>query len=212
MVKKKLVHGKGLNDADYVTQKFLTSYENGKKKNKLIWSCPFYVKWRSMLERCYCIKFQQRGGNGRYAECDVCDDWLRFSTFKSWMQQQDWEGKQLDKDILVPHNKLYSPSTCAFVDKRVNLFVNDRAAYRGTLLIGVSICPMSGRFKSACSGRDGGLQYLGLFDTELEAHKAWLAFKLEQAKILAAEQSDPRVAKALIERYENYVVEECDKS
>lgn len=36
------------------------------------------------------------------------------------------------------------------------------------------------------------------------AHKAWLQYKLEQARILATKQTDVRVAKALIDRYENY--------
>lgn len=47
-------------------------------------------------------------------------------------------------------------------------------------------------------------EYLGSFDSANEAHIAWLRRKLEFAKLLAAEQDDPRVAKALIERYENY--------
>ena len=44
---------------------------------------------------------------------------------------------------------------------------------------------------------------LGYFTCELEAHQAWLKRKLELAA-LAAEQTDERVAKALIERYTNY--------
>ena len=50
----------------------------------------------------------------------------------------------------------------------------------------------------------GKRESLGLFSTAEDAHKAWLAHKLEKAYILAAEQLDERVAKALIDRYENY--------
>ena len=75
-------------------------------------------------------------------------------------------------------------------------------------MIGVCLEKASNKFMATCNDGSGKKKYLGLFDTELEAHKSWLAFKLEQAKILAAEQSDPRVAKALIDRYENYVIEE----
>ena len=46
-------------------------------------------------------------------------------------------------------------------------------------------------------------EYLGLFTCEVEAHQAWLKRKLELAHLLAAEQTDGRVAKALIERYTN---------
>ena len=47
-------------------------------------------------------------------------------------------------------------------------------------------------------------EYLGLFIDELEAHQTWLKRKLELAHLLAAEQTDKRVAKALISRYTNY--------
>lgn len=46
--------------------------------------------------------------------------------------------------------------------------------------------------------------YLGAFKDPDSAHAAWLSYKLEQAKILAAQQTDERVAKALVARYENY--------
>jgi len=52
-------------------------------------------------------------------------------------------------------------------------------------------------------GKNGN-EYLGKFDTPEEAHRAWLRFKLVQAHILAAEQTDERVANALVDRYENY--------
>jgi hypothetical protein len=49
-----------------------------------------------------------------------------------------------------------------------------------------------------------GTKHLGYFSTPEEAHQAWLKAKIELAKELAAEQTDPRIAKALINRYENY--------
>ena len=207
MKKKKLRYGVGLNDADYVVKiNEITVYENGKRKWKLIWECPFYRRWVNMLSRCYSTNYKQKFPT--YEECHVCEEWLTFSNFKAWMETQDWEGKQLDKDILFPGNKIYSPHNCVFVSSRTNLFITDSGASRGDFLIGVSLSVSGRRFIAKCKDSSGRLKHLGMFDTELEAHKAWLAFKLEQAKILAAEQSDPRVAKALIERYENYVIEE----
>ena len=50
--KNKLVCGVGVNDAVYPTQK----YENGKR----VWICPYYQKWKSMLERCYRTKYLAR--------------------------------------------------------------------------------------------------------------------------------------------------------
>lgn len=38
------------------------------------------------------------------------EEWLLFSNFKSWMEQQ--EEKVLDKDLLHTHNKIYT--NCLF--------------------------------------------------------------------------------------------------
>lgn len=54
---KKLVYGVGVNDADYVVQvKETVDCANGKRKQKQVWTCPFYKTWKSMLKRCYCEK------------------------------------------------------------------------------------------------------------------------------------------------------------
>ena len=205
---KKLVYGVGIMDADYVVNEIITiGYsKEGKRIQKLVWICPFYLRWKSMLKRCYSDKHQER--HPTYKGCSVCEEWLKFSNFKAWMETQEWQGKQLDKDILFPGNKVYSPETCVFVDRRVNTFVTERNSSRGEWMIGVHWDKSSKKFTAMCNDGTGKRKYLGYFDTELEAHKAWLAFKLEQAKILAAEQTDPRVAKALIDRYENYVAQE----
>lgn len=210
--KTKLVCGVGINDADYIVQVNESWYENGKQRQRGLWVCPFYAKWRSMIVRCYSKR--EHEVNPTYKSCSVCQEWLVFSNFKKWMEVQDFEGKELDKDILIRGNKVYSPQTCVFVDRKVNQFLVERGASRGDFLIGSSLHKQAGKFVSQCKDLSGKLKYLGLFDTELEAHKAWLAFKLEQAKLLASEQTDPRVAKALIERYENYVAQEkeLDKS
>jgi hypothetical protein len=206
--KKKLVYGVGINDADYIIQKTeVVGYENGKRRQRLIWICPYYRKWQSMLRRCYSYNMQSTT-NPTYIDCSVCEEWLTFSNFKRWMEKQDWEGKELDKDLLFPGNKLYSPATCVFLSKQINMFITENRCTRGEFLVGVHWDKVNRKFSATGNRGRGERKKLGRFDTELEAHKAWLAFKLEQAKILAAEQTDPRVAKALIERYENYVIEE----
>lgn len=204
--KEKLVCGVGMNDADYQVQDcIITVDENGKKSRKVIWRCPFYSKWADMLSRCYSAKSQKR--RPTYKGCSVFEEWLLFSNFKAWMETQDWEGKHLDKDLLIMGNKIYSPETCVFVDRKVNQFLVEHTAAKGEYMIGVYWSKPNKKFKASCNDGSGKL-YLGYFNTELEAHQAWLSFKLEQAKILAAEQTDPRVAKALIDRYENYVAQE----
>ena len=121
------------------------------------------------------------------------------------MESQDFGGMQLDKDILFEGNKVYSAETCVFVTKAVNMFTTDSGASRGEWLIGVCWDKREGKFRSRCSNPfTKKREHLGLFVSELEAHQAWLKRKLELATLLAAEQTDGRVAKALIERYANY--------
>lgn len=190
---KQLICGFGVNDAGYTTQIF--------KNRKLVDYCPFFLVWKNMITRCY----GKTSKNTTYSDCFVSDEWRHFSKFKAWMEKQDWEGKQLDKDILVPGNKAYSPEKCCFVDLRINVFIVERSSKRGDSLIGTSFISDIGKFTSYCNNPFTlKMEYLGLFEDEIEAHNAWLRRKLEHAKLLAAEQDDPRVAKALVERYENY--------
>lgn len=206
MKKKNLVCGVGINDADYTLVLHEYFSVDGEIVRKRVWECPVYQTWRNLLKRCYYQPTLTR--QPTYVGCSVCEEWLTFSNFKAWMETQDWEGKQLDKDILFPGNKIYSSHNCVFVSRRTNLFITDSGASRGDFLIGVSLSVNGRKFIAKCRDSSGRLKHLGLFATEIEAHKAWLAFKLEQARILAAEQTDPRIAKALIERYENYAIEE----
>ncbi len=201
MKPQKLVFGVGINDADYVTQKNETiGYVNGKRKLKQVWVCPYYKAWKSMLVRCYSKKYQER--KPTYKGCSVSAEWHSFSNFKAWMEKQDWEGKELDKDLLFKGNKVYSAETCVFVTPLVNTFTSDRGAARGEWLIGVCWDKDRKKFMSKCSNPfTKKIEKLGRFTSEQEAHNAWIKRKLELAHELAAIQTDPRVAKALIDRY-----------
>lgn len=203
MKTKKLVHGVGINDANYAIEKKETIEVNGKKKQKRVWFCPYYRSWESMLSRCYSVKYQEK--HPTYAGCTVVAEWLTFSNFKTWMESQVWEGKQLDKDLLFQGNKVYGPNTCVFVSRMVNMFTTDRGNARGEWLIGVSWHKGANKFQSKCRNPfTKKRENLGYFTYEHEAHEAWLKRKRELARLLAAEQSDERAAKALINRYSNY--------
>ena len=205
--KPKLVYGFGINDADYVVERKVTvGYLNGRRKQSLVWVCPYYLAWKNMLKRCYSTQYKER--NPTYKGCSVSEEWLTFSNFKSWMEVQDWEGMQLDKDLLFEGNKVYSAETCVFVTRVVNSFTIDRCASRGEWMVGVTWHKGASKFESQCSNPfTKKHEYLGLFDCEKEAHQEWLNRKLELAHLLATEQTNERVGKALIERYTNYV---CD--
>jgi hypothetical protein len=184
----RLTYGVGINDSDYVTQCSST--------RKI---CPYFLAWKNMLKRAYCKI--ERLNRPSYHGTSICDEWLRFSNFKVWMDSQDRSGKQLDKDLLFAGNKIYSPETCCFVSREINTFLTDSAATRGNLLIGVCIHKNTGKFMAQIRAQSKGREYIGIFDSELDAHEAWRKRKHEIALQLAAQQTDPRTAKALSTRY-----------
>lgn len=155
-----------------------------------------------MIVRCYSSKYHSRS---TYKDCYVQDEWKTFSNFRKWMEAQEWEGLHLEKDLLICGNKVYSPDTCVFVTQQVNGFLIDSVEFRGEWPIGVNWHKNVGKFIAQCNNPfTKKSEHLGVFDCPYEAHAAWLAKKLEHAYALAAIQTDPRVAAALIERYTNY--------
>ena len=196
-----LVYGVGVNDLGYRTQVREELPKNGGRRiQKTVFLYKYYTVWRSMLERCYSKKFLER--NPSYIGTNVCSEWLSATAFKKWMEQQDWSGKCLDKDIIVPRSKLYSPETCAFVSNETNSFVIASDASRGDYPIGVCLFKPTGKYQARCNNPFTGKQeYLGLYSTPEEAHEAWRKRKYDLAQRVADKESDPRVVEALRKRY-----------
>ena len=189
--RNRLVYGVGINDADYAVEPRI----DGERVK-----CPYYVTWRDMLYRCYNEKHQHR--RPTYIGCSVCPEWLYFMNFRKWMTAQDWEGKALDKDLLILGNKVYSPETCVFVDNVTNTFVNDQARSRGEYPLGVHFHKHSCKFVAECRNLfTKKKEHLGYFLCANQAHLAWKKRKHELACQLADLQTDPRVAEALRTRY-----------
>ena len=94
-----------------------------------------YVVWCEMLKRCYSEKYHKK--KPTYKGCSVCEEWLLFSNFKRWFDENYVDGYVLDKDILVKGNKVYSPDTCCFVPKGLNSLLTNRKNHRGKYPVGV---------------------------------------------------------------------------
>jgi len=146
-----------------------------------------------MIRRCYDEEHKKKAIS--YNGCEVCEEWLTFSNFKAWMEKQDWEGKNLDKDLLGD-GKLYSPVTCCFLTSRVNNFIVLREDYRGNLPIGV--IKVGNRYKSQIRNENGGNKYLGSFGCPTAAHMAWRKEKHAIALNLASTEKDSRISEALV--------------
>jgi hypothetical protein len=214
---KKFIYGVGINNADYAIKKYEELPRiNGKQNQKVIWRCPFYTKWMSMLKRCYSENYKDK--RPTYKDVTCCDEWLTFSNFKSWMETQDWEGKELDKDLLVYKNKVYSPETCCFIPREVNLFLTKSSNSRGLYPLGVSRMvkqkdpPLvkAKPFESRVS-KGSVSNFLGYYETPEQAHKAWQKAKIERAEVLKKEQTDIRIISGL-QRIINKIQYDCDNN
>lgn len=167
--KKSTIYGIGIDDSGYTSEI--------KVEGKLI-ICPVYQLWRSIIQRCYSEKFHRT--NPTYRGTTVCREWLTFSNFKCWWVNNYKDGYQLDKDLLVLGNKTYSPETCIFIPQWLNSFVTDNSSARGKYLIGCNFDKSNNKFKSrCCDPRTKKQHHIGYFDTELDAHLAWLHRKLD---------------------------------
>lgn len=190
----KLVCGVGTNDAEYVTQKG----ERVAGKYRITWKCPFYRAWQNMLTRCYSAKYQEKWPT--YIGCTVCNEWLVFTAFKTWMQSQNWNGSALDKDIIKKGSKIYSAETCAFIDRSLNSFLNSNDKSQGSYLLGASWISSKNRFRSSCCNPfSGRREILGYFTSEIEAHEKWKSRKRQHAAMYASMQKDERIANSLLE-------------
>jgi len=85
-----------------------------------------YKVWHCMLQRCYDESILERYPT--YRGCTVAEEWHNFQNFAEWFEENYVEGYQLDKDIKVKGNKIYSPNTCMFVSPQENM-EESRAKY-----------------------------------------------------------------------------------
>lgn len=137
-----------------------------------------YSTWKNMLRRCYSHYDYNQAS---YEGCSVTPEWLLYSTFKQWFDENYVEGYALDKDIIKKNNLLYSPETCCFVPQEINNLFIKRKRDRGALPIGIVLIPRN-RYKKYQVQVSGRTPYsVGYFYTIEEAFKA---YKMEKEKII----------------------------
>ena len=190
---RSLIHGVGVNDAPYQTSI---------KVSGTRYTCPYYMRWRCMMDRCYSKQWAAK--HPTYATCYVEPIWHSFMAFKNWMLAQNWYEKQLDKDLLSLGNKRYSPETCLFVSRQVNSLFNEREYSRGELPLG--IYARHNKYEVGVSRGAGKRSWVGAYATIPEAIDAYVQAKADVATRVAQQEPDPLV-KAAVENYSKYFTE-----
>ena len=169
-----------------------------------------YELWQNMLKRCYSDSLKKRYPT--YKDCEVSDKFKSYEYFYEWCHKQigfGVEGFELDKDLLVKGNKVYSESTCVFIPQEINTLLIKCTASRGEHPIGVCWNKTKKSFVATVRKNKGKSEHLGYFTTKIEAFNAYKqakeSFVKEQANKWKG-QIDERAYNALM----NYTVEITD--
>lgn len=148
-----------------------------------------YATWQNMLSRAYCPKVKAQ--RPTYIGCSVVEEWLEYQEFAEWFENHEYSnhGYQLDKDLLLPDNKIYAPDRCVFVPSQLNNLLLDRGAARGQYPQGVNFYKDTNRFVARVKV-DGKQEHIGYFDTPQEARQAYKVAKEANVKRMALEWQD----------------------
>lgn len=176
---KATVFNKGINDWPTPVT------ENGQP----IWQ---YQIWKNMLSRCFNQKLKDKFP--AYLDVTCCDDWLRMSNFINDIQGiENFDkraiGWQLDKDIIVKGNKVYSKNSCCFVPKEINCLLTNSKKSRGDLPIGLSLRTDTGKYQVR-TRVNGVERYLGVFSSIEEAFTVYKNARESEIKRLAKTYKD----------------------
>ena len=169
-----------------------------------------YRAWHCMMSRCFTKTFHT------YEDVTCCNEWLLYENFYEWLHSQEnfdkWsvgERWEVDKDILIKGNKIYSPETCVLVPHSINSLFVKKTSNRCDLPIGVSL--PKGRNKYLAHGNDNGGLYLGFYDTIDEAFFAYKQHKESKIKQVAKEEFDSgNITEKCYNAMINYEVEITD--
>ena len=132
-----------------------------------------YRKWANMMQRCYSEVTHKI--KPYYKNCRVSEEWWNFANFREWYRENIIEGRKfdLDKDILVQGNNVYSPNTCSLVTHYANTIFQRRG-----IETNISQNSASGKYDASIYIL-GKTKEIGSFDSRDEAEKALLLHRKE---------------------------------
>jgi transposase-like protein/diadenosine tetraphosphatase ApaH/serine/threonine PP2A family protein phosphatase len=160
-----------------------------------------YSKWVNMIQRCYDEGTHKL--KPYYAPCTVCEEWHNYSNYREWHYENVMGDRKvdLDKDILISDNTVYSPETCTLVTHFTN------TVFETTKGIASNIVKDNATDKYETSMVILGKRTkIGTFDTEEEARQGFLDYKSDYITDFA-KSSKGKVPDKTYEAMMNWVVE-----
>jgi len=155
-----------------------------------------YGVWNDLVARCCDAKYKQK--YRCYKDCTICKEWLTFSVFKDWFDKHYVDGWQLDKDMLVKGNQIYSPETCCFLPRELNNIY--KRTLSGRTLPQCCRLTDSGKYSVVVRTQKKRI-HLGTFNSIEDAFMAYKAKKEEIVRDTARRyesQLEERVLNALL--------------
>ena len=131
---------------------------------------------KAKVDRAYYHIFDRIKRRKTYKDVTVCDEWANNKQeFVGWYTANyyalpEGEALELDKDILSPGSKCYSPDTCLLIPKSVNAFFSNLSS---------QVRKVHNKYQPAIAG------FPYQYDTEEEAKAVYWAHKKAHAIALA---------------------------
>lgn len=138
--------------------------------------------YAGVAQRCFDPKIKSKFP--AYKDCTLSVDWHIYSIFDRWFGKNYVEGFHLDKDILVPGNKIYGPRYCRFVPPAINQLITTKCKVQNGLPRGIYYDKSRNKIVADFFG-DGKRIRLGRFDVD-DVDSALAAYKEVKAEHIVA--------------------------
>lgn len=162
-----------------------------------------YDAWRHMFTRCYSEVYHLK--NPVYIGCEVTSSWWNFQVFAEWYCNTGYYDTdyQVDKDLLIYANRLYSSGTCCVIPIDINSAIQDKRFNRS---LPTGVYKRGNRYIAQVSNALTK-SYIGMYETAEEASQHYIQAKRKHIKYLAdtwREKIAPEAYAALI-KYITYL-------
>ena len=160
-----------------------------------------YKKWSHMMTRCYSENYQNKMPT--YKGCTVSEEWKDFDSFYEdfiKIPNSNRLDYELDKDILVRGNRVYSKNTCCMIPRKINALMF-KPKKDTKLPTGITRCHYNPKIYIATislKGKNISLIRTKNLDEAFQAYKKAKEAEIKRVAEAHREVIDENVYKALI--------------